>query len=170
MTDRVGIIIGRFQVLTKAHEAIIKAMASNHKKSIVYLIKGKQTSKDLKKNPLDEKLQLKMLKKICPESVEIKVLPTAFIPDELNKLPERHYTLYAGSDRAKSYQSYEKYLEDGRELDVIEIKRDDDSISATKARECLLNEDTKGYEAIVPAKTLEFTSEITKALLKAQVP
>ncbi len=145
--DSVGVYLGRFQPVTKAHEMILKTLGKNHKKAVVFLVKAKKA--DPKKNPFDEKLQIEMIKSVAPKNVAVEVIPTGFFIGPINDMKETAYTLYCGSDRVDSYKKMTKYAED-REVSVSEIKRTDDDISATKVRQALKDDDKKTFEKMTP--------------------
>lgn len=147
-----GIFIGRFQPVTKAHENIINKIGNENKVATIFLIKGKESSKNKEINPFDTKIQKIMLDSIKPTNVDVKILPTAFFVDEINTYSDDNFILYAGSDRIKSYDRFKSYMEDGKVLDTKEIKRSDCDISASKVRESLLNDDKTTFNRMTPIK------------------
>ena len=152
MSDTHGIFIGRFQPVTKAHEDIIKKIGRENNISTIFIIKGKESSKDKELNPFDIDIQKQMLESIKPDNVKIKVLPTAFFVDEINTYFDDHFRLYAGSDRIKSYNRFKGYMDEGKSLDTKEIKRIDADISASKVRDALKVGDEITFKKMVPIK------------------
>ena len=71
-----SLFLGRMQPIHNGHEAIIKMM----KNPIVALVKGGKSSEDKKRNPFDEKYQIKLIKKLNP-SVTVITAPSGYIPD-----------------------------------------------------------------------------------------
>lgn len=145
---RVGIFSGRFQPPTKAHAHIIEIMSKENYKNIIFLVKGKKTSKDKERNPFDEEIQIKLLKSICPHNVEVKVISTGFFIKELNEMEESSFILYTGSDRFDSYNKYPEYMEEGKVLEVKKISREDADISASKVRKALINNNKSSFESL----------------------
>ena len=158
--DSVGIMIGRFQPVTKAHTSIIEKISKENKTGIIYLVKGKKSSEDKEKNPFDSDIQIKMLEKIIPSNISIEIISSAFFVDELKTMKESKFVIYAGSDRVKSYKSFEKYLEDDKTLEVKEIKRTDEDISATKVRDSLKNDDLDTFKSLTPKNIHSMFNEL----------
>ena len=146
--DSVGIFVGRFQPVSVAHTDIINTIGKNHKRGIVYLVKGKKSDKA--KNPFSEKTQIEMLKKIISVNVSVEVLPSAFFVDEINEMPESKFVIYAGTDRIKQYARFEQYLEGGRTLETKEIKRTATDVSATKIRKAITDNDKNTFQQMTP--------------------
>lgn len=134
----VGLYLGRFQPLTLAHSQIIDRMSKENDKCVVLLVKGKHSSKDKDKNPFDTNMQEKLLDCIRPSNVQIVTIPTGFFVDYINEHPLNSFKLYCGEDRNESYKRQLSYLENDKNVEIINIDRKDD-ISATKLREGLRN-------------------------------
>lgn len=147
-TKTVGIFSGRMQPVTLAHAKIIETMAKENDSGIVFIVKGKKTSDDKEKNPFDAETQKKMLELIAPKNVKIEIISTGFFVDELNKLNSTKFTAYAGSDRVKAYASFQKYMENDNTLEIKEIKRTDEDISATKVRDALKSNDEASFKKL----------------------
>ena len=161
----VGIFSGRMQPVTLAHSKIIDDMSKENDKGIVFIVKGKKTSEDKEKNPFDAETQKKMLELIAPKNINIEIISTGFFVDELNKLPDgTKFTAYAGSDRVKAYTSFQKYMEDNRTLEIKEIKRTDEDISATKVREALKADDRKTFEKMTHKNIHKMFDELKEIL------
>ena len=161
----VGIFSGRFQPCTSAHAKIIETIGKENDSGIIFLVKGKKTSKDTEKNPFDTETQKKMLELVAPKNVQIKIISTGFFVDELNLMPEgTKFVAYAGSDRVKSYTSYTKYMEDERTLEVKEIERTDDDISATKVREALKEGDEGTFKKMTHKNVHKMYNELKEIL------
>jgi len=158
----IGVFVGRMQPLTLAHSKIIEDMSKENDEGIVFLVKGKASSKDKEKNPFDEDTQIKMINLIKPKNITVRVIPSAFFVDELNKYTNTKFTVYAGSDRVKAYKSFNKYIENGNTLEIKEIKRTDEDISATKVRESLKNNDEDEFKKLTPVKIHGMFKELKK--------
>jgi bifunctional NMN adenylyltransferase/nudix hydrolase len=102
----IGVIIARFQVheLHEAHQSLIRKVAQNHKKVIIFL--GIPTIPNTKKNPLDFATRRAMVQEFIPDAV---ILPLkdqrsnakwSYILDNEIKVPfgERTTLIYGGRD------------------------------------------------------------------------
>lgn len=163
--ETVGIVVGRFQPLTKAHYDIIRTMARECDKGIVFLVKGKKSSNDKEQNPFDESTQKKLLQSVLPKNVTIKVIPSGFFVDELNNMRESNFVVYAGTDRVESYKRYSGYMTEGRTLDTREVPRSDVDISATKVREALINDDISTFKSLTPPEIHGFYDELHNLIM-----
>jgi len=144
-----GIFSGRMQPLTKTHTEIFRTISNECSKGTVFLVKGKKTSQDKEKNPFDEEVQLKMIQLVLPDNMEVKIIKTGFFVEELNESEDSDFRIYAGSDRVESYKSYSKYMKEGT-LEVKEIVRTDEDISATKVREALRDNNLEAFNLLTP--------------------
>lgn len=158
----VGVFVGRFQPLTKAHTAIINQLSTENDKGVIYIVKGKGTSADKKVNPFDIDIQKTLLKAVVPSNVEIEVIPSAFFVDELNKMSDTIFNVYAGSDRVQGYKKFSQYMEDGKVLNVREIKRTDEDISATKVRNALKADDEETFKSLTDSRIHKYYKELQK--------
>ena len=158
--ETVGVFSGRFQPLTKAHQQIIDRIGKENDKGVVFLVKGKETSKDKEQNPLNKSLQLKLLKTILPENVEVKVIASGFFPDELNLMSNSDFTVYTGTDRVKAYESFVQYMEDDRTLVVKDINRTDKDISSSKVRDALRKGNKRMFQKLTPIEIHPFYEEL----------
>ena len=156
----VGIFVGRFQPLTKAHTDIINLIATENDKGIIYIVKGKNTSADKKTNPFDIDIQKKLLEAVIPSNITIEILPSAFFVDELNKLDDIIFNVYAGTDRVAGYKKFSQYMEDGRILNVREIKRSDEDISATKVRLSIIEDDYDTFKTLTDVRIHKYYDEL----------
>ena len=160
--DKVGLFVGRFQPLTKAHTDIINIISEENDKGIIFLVKAKK--KDDKKSPFDEHIQRKLLEQILPENIEVVTLPSGFFVDYINELSSNEFSIYAGSDRIQSYESFKKYMTDGKTLYTKEIKRTDTDISGTKVRDTLKNNDKKLFENLTDKRIHKYYNELREYL------
>lgn len=158
--DKVGILSGRFSPVTQAHADIIKQISEENERGIVFLVKGKATSKDKDVNPFDADVQLKLIEAVLPSNMTVQIIPTGFFPDEINKMDEKEFTIYAGSDRIETYAKWASYMEDDRVLHAKEIERTNEDISATKVRTALREDDKLTFEAMTPNEIHGFYEEL----------
>ena len=151
--EKVNIFVGRFQPFTTGH---LKALEAVYKKNrlpvVVCLVKGKKSS-----GPFDEDLQMSMLSKIQKSYKFIRaavVIPTGFIEDIINALrPTYEPVLWAtGTDRYNSYKAMiKKYAADlNSSIEMFEIPRGDEDVSATKVRAALKIDDKATFLKMTP--------------------
>lgn len=156
----VGILTGRFQPITSAHTDIINQVSKENKRGIVFLVKGKGTSKDKEINPFDEDIQKKLIEAVLPDNMSVQIINTGFFVDDINLLAENEFTLYAGTDRVKRYESFKSYIGEGKTLNIKEISRTDDDVSATKVRTALKEDDKATFEQMTDKRIHKFYNEL----------
>lgn len=165
-TKPVSVFIGRMQPIHKGHQSIINQM----KNPVVLLVKGKQSSQDKKRNPFDEKYQEKLIKKLN-KNVEVRVVPTGYLPEianELRKEGKELTDLYAGSDRLPGYKSQFERLNLNDELKFEITYHETPRIaSATDVRNAIINNDEKKFKQIMPQELWSEFSIMQKKLKKA---
>jgi cytidyltransferase-like protein len=154
----VGLFVGRFQPLTLAHTNIIETISKENDKCIIFLVKAKK--KNIELSPFDEELQRRMLDEIIDENTEVVTLPSAFFVDYISTLPYSNYNIYAGSDRVESYKQFNKYMNEGKSLDVSELSRVDEDISATKVRTALLENDNDTFNNLTDIRIHKYFKEL----------
>tara|TARA_R110001592_G_scaffold222901_1_gene478224 strand:+ start:4564 stop:7821 length:3258 start_codon:yes stop_codon:yes gene_type:complete len=152
---KVNIFVGRFQPFTTGH---LKALESVYKKNrlpvVICLVKGKKSGG----GPFDMDMQLSMLRLITKSYKFIEsvvVISTGFIEDIINELrPVYEPVLWAtGTDRYSSYKSMiKRYASDLNitDLDIFEIPRGDEDVSATKVRAALGIDDKETFLKMTP--------------------
>ena len=116
-------------------------------------MKGKKSSLDTDANPFDAETQMKMLELIAPKNVKIAIIPTGFYPDYV---PRGKIRLYAGSDRIKGYERMGKDLD----LEMVELKRTDEDISATKVRNAIKEDDEATFKKLTPKEIHSMYNEL----------
>jgi len=133
MKQEVGIFIGRFQPFTNKHIEIINRMSVENDDCYVIIVRGKKTSKDIDKNPFSRKEQENLIDMLnFPVNVHFYFTENAYF---FNLFDSNYYNfkLYVGTDRIDSYK---KSFKD-KISKYIEIKRNDEDISATKIRDLI---------------------------------
>lgn len=121
-----GIIIGKFRLLTKAHTQLINDAIKQFGKATIVMVTGKDTSST-------KELRYKALQKVFgkDKNVEIVQASGAYLPTVLPNCSFNPVALFCGTDRVKSYEGMLK--RGGLEhIKIIETKRGDEDISATK--------------------------------------
>ena len=153
--------IGRFQPLTLGHMKMIDEL-KKFKKAYIFIVKGKKTSKDKDKNPFDFDLQKEMIKKVAPK-INVIEIPSGFFVNEIEKLPEKEFYLLCGSDRVKGYERMLNYLEN-KKVNILEIPRSDEDISATKVRQALKDDNKKEFEKMTPKEIHNYYDKLKEYL------
>lgn len=147
---------GRFNPITAAHAIIIERMFAEYPEveHVLFVVRGKETSKDKENNPLNFEEQKWLIKKCCPDQLKIIEVPDAFLGTLVSVLRDNDMeplAFYAGSDRFPDYKNqYERYKDDLGldELKLHEVQRTDESISSTKLRQAIRNDDYMGFKTM----------------------
>lgn len=117
-----ALILGKFRVLTEGgHYKLIKRASTLYDNVVVCIVTSKDTA-DTKE------LRTKMMEKAFP-NVEIIHHSNGNLLSIMNKSPININVVYAGTDRVKSYQDQ---LKTSLGVNVRELPRTDDDISASK--------------------------------------
>jgi len=148
----VELFLGRLQPPHLGHLKIIKAM----KNPIVVLVKGKLSSADKKRNPLDTKYQTVLLRKMIP-GLRVIVATNGYLPEIISSLREATNNevvkVYAGEDRIAGYKkqldSINKKLDKNKQfmVDFIKTKR---YTSATQVRDSIKADDEAKFKTMMP--------------------
>lgn len=153
--NEISLFIGRLQPPTKAHIDILNDILSKNKKLLICIVRGEKSSQDKEKNPFPFNMQIEILEKCLKKSnYEIIEIKTAFIGDIVNYARNKNeeiVELYCGTDRYKTYKSQIDRYKDQLNLniEVKEISRTDEDISATKVRESLKNNDENTFKSMM---------------------
>lgn len=179
----VNITIGRFQPLTNGHMACVEeAYTKLHIPTVICMI-GVDDSKVDEKHPFPSSMLLPIYQDVFKKNkmiADVVLVKNANIVDIGKMLHEKGYIIQSwscGTDRVASYSKMaSKYATDAMLADnfqMLEIKRTDEDISATKVREAILNDDYKTFVAMTPLVTLssrlsgkECYNELREQLLK----
>lgn len=153
----VGVMVGRFQPITRAHLEIITNMSEKHNRSIVFLVDGNTASDH---NPISLDCRIRMIAQILPGNVELKVIPTGFFVDTLNSVEATDFVVYAGSDRVTDYKRFTAYADPGKSIRVHEVKRTLTDVSASKVRKALRQHDKAKFKRLTPKRIHSFYKEL----------
>ena len=160
MLDKgVGLILGKFRIFTKEHEKLVKkALAEKDIKKVVICM---VTSKDTQHS---RSLRMEMLKKFkdsfnTSKEIEIIEHSSGNLFSIFKKIGVNPVKLYCGTDRVESYHKMVAHLF----TKVIETKRGEDSISATKALSNIENKEE--WEKIVSTSLRDMYDEIKRFYL-----
>ena len=121
-----GVIVGKFRLLTKAHTQLVTDAIKQFGKVTIVMVTGKDTANT-------KELRYKALQKAFgkDKNVEIVQASGAYLPTILPDCSFNPVALFCGTDRVKSYEGMLK--RGGLEhIKIIETKRGDEDISATK--------------------------------------
>ena len=170
---KVNIIIGRFQPFTAGH--YICVTTANKKKNLQTVICMVDTpeSKVDNRHPFPTSMLLNAYKKFFdsdPLIADVIPVKSADIVTAAKALKEKGYQIASwtcGTDRIDDYTRMAEKYHDAAELsddfECIEVPRTDEDISATKARNCLLNDDKDGFFNLMPSN-LEKSDELYNTL------
>lgn len=155
---RVNIIVGRFQPITKGHLKCIKYIWEKYNTPTVILMIDTKVPNE--RHPFTSNILVPMYKELfksSPMIADILLVKNADIVTNHELLMSKGYEAklwVCGTDRYDSYKKLaEKYHDKAglpNDFEVIEIKRTDEDESATKARQCLIDGDEKGFYKIFP--------------------
>lgn len=163
---KVLLMTGRFQPFSLAHKLIAEngLKQSGASKLIIGLVKGKKSSKDKEKNPLNTNYQKSLIKKCLPKS-EIIILENSFIPNVVLKLREKGYEvigIVSGDDRKKEYNTQFKYFDNIKlkessfvvpKIKSYTVNRNSEltkNISATNIRKAIKDNNQKEFNKMMP--------------------
>lgn len=149
---KVNILVGRFQPFTNGHLKCIQNVYKNRGiKTVICMI---ETTKVDDRHPFLTKIILPYYKKLVKnyEEIEdiilIKSADVVKIGEELGALGLTAATWTCGTDRVQSYsRMVTKYAPD---TELVEIKRNDDDVSATAVREALKAGHEDRFKELVP--------------------
>lgn len=175
--EQVNMIVGRFQPFTLGHAACAQYAAdTKHVKSVLCVI---DTKKADDKHPFITDDMFDYFDKIVMYDKNIVGwvrVTNADIVKNTEKLRARGYEPVSWSCGTDRYDKYKrelvipKYLNMAglpEDFELLEIKRGDEDISATKVREALKTGDIKTYQAMTPkylhGTTFDMLSEYIKS-------
>lgn len=161
---QVNIMIGRFQPITNGHMKCVDAAWSKFKiPTIIAMINTKDEKVD-ERHPFPSSLTLPLYEKVFAKNNRIEkiiLVKNANIVEIGEILFNEGYEIKSwtcGTDRIDSYEKMANKYHDQAHLaddfEMLEIKRSDEDISATKARKALLDDDKKEFSALTPLMTI----------------
>ena len=162
---KVNITIGRFQPFTKGHmKCVEEAYKELNVPTIVCMINVKDEKVD-EKHPFPSSLILPLYNEAFKNDKMIEkfvLVRNANIVEIGEMLYNDGYEIVSwtcGTDRIESYQKMaNKYAEQSHlspDFKMIEIKRSDEDISATKVRQALADDDKKTFDKMTPFGSLK---------------
>jgi len=175
--SKLGLIVGRFQPFTTGHLLLIRELYSKIKTTIVIgIVEGSLSSKNKDQNPLTFQQRADLIKKVLEKTnipYVILKFNSGYLPDALSVINNSvgdFELLYmsCGTDRMKDYtRLLDKAKEEFNfEYELIELKRTDADISASKVRDAIKSNDFVFYsENTPPGINDEATFEKLKGIL-----
>lgn len=157
---KVNICLGRFQPFTAGHYKCVEAAwKAKHLPTVICMINVSAAKVD-KRHPFPSEMLVEAYNDLFSSDSKImEVIPvrSADIVTIGKTLAANGYEIGSwtcGTDRIDDYtRMSDKYGEKAGladDFEMIEVPRTDEDISATKARTCLLNDDFKGFTALMP--------------------
>jgi FAD synthase len=163
---KVLLITGRFQPFHLAHKKIAEngLKASGATKIVIGVVRGRKSSEDKTKNPLDYNYQKALIKRCLPKA-EVVEISNSFIPVVVLKLRKHGYEvvgIVSGDDRSSDYKSKFKYFDEWKQKEptfvVPKIKPfsvnrksgEMKDISATNIRKAIIDDDQKTFKKMMP--------------------
>lgn len=176
---RVNIMIGRFQPITNGHMKCVDAAWKELKVPTVLAMINTKDEKVDDKHPFPSSMLLPIYEKVFeknPRIEKIILVKNANIVEIGEMLHNEGYEVCSwtcGTDRLESYEKMatkyhdKAYLSD--DFKMIEIKRNDEDISATKVRQALLDDDKKVFASLTPLMTIRTRLGDTYNVLREQM-
>lgn len=169
---KVNLLQGRFQPFTLGHMKCVVAAAERGIPTVIAQIETKTADK---KHPFtDDDLEKPMRDLVDSTSIQdvikVKSADIVKIGEEFAKRGYEICSWTCGTDRIDSYQKMaDKYHDKAGLTDdftMIEIKRGDEDISATKVRNAILADDKKTFEKLTPQCMHRYYSKFRELLKK----
>lgn len=162
---QVNILIGRFQPITNGHLKCVDYAWEKYKvPTIIAMIETKDEKVD-ERHPFPSSITLPLYKSVFdknPRIEDVILVKSANIVEIGEKLYEMGYEISSwtcGTDRLQPYEKMAtKYHDQAHLADnfkMLEIKRTDEDISATKARQALIDDDKKTFASLTPLMTIK---------------
>ena len=158
-----NIIIGRFQPLTDGHMKCVETAWKQLGIGTVICLVDTPENKVDKRHPFSTSILLPIyndLKSTYKYILDIIIVKNADIVKIGEMLNDRYEikSWTCGTDRIDAYkimsQKYKEQAGLADDFQMIEVKRSDDDISATRVRQALLSGDIKTFNKLTPYNTL----------------
>lgn len=148
-----ALVVGKFRVFTNGHKKMFEQALKDHDSLVVALVSNKETKSTLS-------LRRRMIEANFPK-VEIIETTSGNLLTIINKTSTNINTVFAGSDRVKTYK---EQLKRNLDVGVEEVKRGEDDESATKVLSRL--KDIKYFKRNVPKGTQRFYTDLLKVYVQ----
>jgi nicotinamide mononucleotide adenylyltransferase len=153
---------GRFQPFMNGHSAAIKKAIKECKgmTPVVVIVKGKETSKDGDKNPLDAEYQETMIKKVFP-SIKVVIVTKGYIPAIISEVKDKLGLeikgVVAGEDRIDGYRNQVIFAnkknaksDEHPQINITKWVESERSASATEVRDAVRSGDQSRFNKLMP--------------------
>lgn len=158
--QRVNIVVGRFQPFTKGHYSCVSAAKRvNGLPTVICMINVPENKVD-KRHPFPSDMLINLYGSLFKNNNDIAgVVPVQSadivkIGQTLREFGFEIASWTCGTDRYPDYSKKAAKYHDmaglSDDFEVIEVPRTDEDISATKVRNCLLNDDVDGFMSMIP--------------------
>lgn len=158
--QKVNIMVGRFQPFTAGHYKCVQYSYKRNKLPTVICMIGVDESKVDNRHPFTSDILINLYSELFKNNnliadiIQVKSANIVAIDQQLNSLGYEIASWTCGSDRYDSYLNMATKYHDvamlSDDFEVIEVPRSDEDISATKARNCLLDDDKDGFFSMIP--------------------
>lgn len=162
---KVTVLIGRFQPATGGgHGKMYDEAKKLGHPVVIFVVRGEKS--DPKKSPFPLDLTVKVVEDSFPDA-DVFQATSAFIGEFIKPLREKGMepvVMLCGTDRVKGYEGQiKRYAEKmNLNLEVKEITRGDDDVSATKVREALKADDEASFKKMMAKGAWKHYSELRK--------
>lgn len=175
---RVNICIGRFQPFTAGHYKCVEAgWKQKHLPTVICMINVSDAKVD-KRHPFPSTMLadvygdlFKSDQKVA-DLIPVRSANIVMIAEELRNNGYEIASWTCGTDRLAEYERMSSKYHDmaglAEDFEMIEVPRTDEDISATKARNCLLNDDREGFDKMIPDGSV-FDTDMLYQTLKEQI-
>ena len=170
--ERVNFMVGRFQPPTLGHIKVIEQIyKQNGYPVVVFTVRAKNRNPE--KTPFMDETISELFAKIKGEYSNLIAdfieIPSAGVDQIINSLrPKYEPVLWGtGSDRLKGYGAQIDRYKDYPgfpKIEMYEIKRGDDDISATKVREALRSGDKTTFNKMMPKSAYRYFDKLSSEL------
>lgn len=156
----VNICIGRFQPFTNGHYKCVEtAWKLKHLPTVICIINVPESKVD-KRHPFPTSMLVDVYNDVFandPKIADVVAVSSADIVAISKMLQQNGMQIASwtcGTDRFETYNrmstKYHELANLSDDFELLEIPRSDDDVSATKARNCLLNDDMDGFFNMLP--------------------
>ena len=159
---------GRFQIFHKGHMKVTSKMEGDVK--VVYVV---HTGKVTEKSPFSYNTVSTIITSVLGRMFIVKQAKNAYLPELVREQREAGVNVtkvYASDDRVDEYRKQFDRLAKakpdlGINIEIVQIPRSDDGISATKVRQALFDNDGKAFNELVPQAMQRTYLPLRKELL-----
>ena len=157
LADRFCLIPGKFRIFTKKHKELVEKALKKFDGVVINIVNERKTPKELKalKKTIIEGCFKDLIK---AGKIEVQESQTGNLATLIAKTSSEIFGIYAGTDRADEYRNY--FEKSKRDIHVIELQRDESSISASKVITNI--EDEKYFKENTPKCEWKYYKDLKK--------